>query len=140
MPRTTTSFRLDDSLRPRRATMAQREGLSVNGLIERFIREGLANGEHEGIQLKAGPAGRRAALAGGPDVWEVVDALRGTPGSEAERISATAELLGLHERQVFIALDYAAADRAEIESWIEANERALDEAERVAAERRRLIA
>jgi predicted transcriptional regulator len=46
----------------------------------------------------------------------------------------------LHERQVVIALNYTAAHRDEIEAWVAANDRAMEEAERVAGERERLLA
>lgn len=140
MPRSTTSIRLEDELRKRLATLAASEGTTVTELIERFVREGLACAEHLGIVFKGGPSGRRAALAGGPDVWEIVAALRDTHGSEAERVAAVAAQFGIHERQVVIALDYAAAHREEIEARIQANEHALVEAERLAKERERLLA
>lgn len=81
--------------------------------MERLLREGLAVDDHPGIVFKRGPSGRRAALA-------------------AE--------FGLHERQIVIALNYAAGHRAEVEARIHANDWALDEAERVAGERERLLA
>lgn len=140
MPRSTTSIRLDDTLRMRLAKHADAEGTTVTELIERFVREGLDTAAHPGVVFKPGPSGRRAALAGGPDVWEIVAALRDTHGSEAERVAALAQQLGVHERQVGIALDYAAAHREEIEARIQANERALGAAERVAVERERLLA
>jgi len=140
VPRSTTSIRLDDKLRHHLAALAAADGTTVTELIERFVREGLACAAHPGIVFKPGPAGRRAALAGGPDVWEIVAALRNTHGSEAERVAALAEQFGIHERQVAIALDYAAANRDEIDARIEANERALADAERLAAERERLLA
>lgn len=90
--------------------------------------------------FKPGPTGRRAALAGGPDVWEIAAALRHVVGLEAERVAALAEQFGLHERQVVIAVNYAAAHRTEIEARIRANDSALEEAEHVAAERERLFA
>ncbi len=34
--------------------------------------------EHPGIAFRDGPVGRRAALAGGPDVWEVIETLQNT--------------------------------------------------------------
>lgn len=74
MGRSTTSLRLDDALRERLATLAELEGTSVTALVERFVREGLAVAEHPGIVFKPGPSGRRAALAGGPDVWEIASA------------------------------------------------------------------
>jgi len=140
MPRSTTSIRLEDGLRRRLATLAATEGTTVTELIERFVREGLDSAQHWGIVFKGGPSGRRAVLAGGPDVWEVVAALRDIHGSEAGRVTALAQQFGIHERQVAIALDYAAAHREEIEARIQANEHSLVEAERVAVERERLLA
>jgi hypothetical protein len=104
------------------------------------VREGLAAAAHPGIVFKSGPSGRRAALAGGPDVWEIAAAVRRISGSEAKRVAAVAREFGLHERQVTIALNYAAANREEIEGRIHANDRALAEGERVARERKRLLA
>jgi ribbon-helix-helix CopG family protein len=138
--KSTTSVRLDDELRQQLAGMAKREGTTITELIERFLREGLACAAHPGIVFKSGPSGRRAALAGGPDVWEIVAALRHTSGSEAKRLARLAEQFGLHQRQIVIALNYAADHREEIEARIEANERALADAERIAAERQRLLA
>jgi Ribbon-helix-helix protein, copG family len=140
MSRSTTSIRLDDRLRKRLASLAGAEGTTVTELIERFVREGLDSAANPGIVFKPGPSGRRAALAGGPDVWEIVAALRDTRGSEAERVSVLAAQLGIHERQVQIALDYAATHRQEVEARIKANERALADAKRVALERERLLA
>jgi hypothetical protein len=140
MGKSTTSIRLDDELRSRLASQAAAEGTTVTELIERFAREGLASAAHPGIVFKPGPAGRRAALAGGPDVWEVLAALRDTTGPESERVAAVAEQLGLHERQVLVALEYAAAHRAEIEERVAANDQALAQAELLASERQRLLA
>jgi sulfur carrier protein ThiS len=140
MSRSTTSIRLDDTLRERLAALAAAEATTVTELIERFVREGLDSAAHSGIVFKPGPSGRRAALAGGPDVWEIMAALRHTHGSEAERVASLAQQFGIHERQIAVALDYAAAHREEIEARIQANERALAEAERLAVERERLLA
>lgn len=87
-----------------------------------------------------GPSGRRAALAGGPDVWEIASALRHTSGTESERVDALAQEFGVHQRQVVITLNYAAAHRDEIEGRIRANDRALDEVERIVEEREHLLA
>lgn len=140
MGKLTTSIRLADDLRQALSVAATAEGVTVTELIERFAHEGLACAAHPGIVFKSGPSGRRAALAGGPDVWEVLAALRDVSGSEVARITEVAEQLGLHERQVLIALNYAADHSGEVEGRIEANERELENAERLAAERRRLLA
>jgi uncharacterized protein (DUF433 family) len=140
MARTTTSLRLSDELRVRLAAAAEAEGTTATALIERFVGEGLATAAHPGVVFQPGPSGRRAALAGGPDVWEIASALRHTKGTEAKRIAALATEFGLHPRQITVALNYAAAHRAEIDDRINANDRALAEAERIAAERERLLA
>lgn len=140
MARLTTSLRLDDQLRERLATAAEAEGTSVTALVERLLREGLAVSDHPGIIFKPGPSGRRAALAGGPDVWEVASALRRMSGTESKRVAALAREFGIHERQVVLALNYAAAHRDEVEARIRANDKALVKAERIAAERKRLLA
>ncbi len=140
MGRSTTSVRLADDLRVDLASAAAAESTTVTELIERFVREGLACAAHPGIVFKPGPSGRRAALAGGPDVWEIAAALRDVAGSEAARVDVLADQFGLHERQIVMALNYAADHRDEIETRIVANDRALERAERVAAERDRLLA
>jgi len=38
--------------------------------------------EHPGVLFRTGPTGRRAGLAAGPDVWEVVRAVRSARGAE----------------------------------------------------------
>lgn len=140
MPRSTTSIRLPDELREHLAVVAGREQTTVTELIERFVREGLACAEHPGIVFKPGPTGRRAALAGGPDVWEIVSALGHARGREARRVAAVADEFGIHERQVVLALNYAATHRSEIDERVRANDQALKHAERIAIERQRLLA
>jgi hypothetical protein len=54
-------------------------------------------------------------------------------------VQTTADLLGLHPRQVTIALAYAADHQDEIEQRIAANERALEEAERAYTARAELL-
>src|SRR2546430_17376887 len=50
-------------------------GSSSSSVANMFIDESLRAYEHPGIVFRAGPTGRRAALSGGPDVWEGVAAL-----------------------------------------------------------------
>lgn len=140
MARTTTSLRLDDELRRRLSSVANAQGTSVTAVIDRLVREGLALAEHPGIMFKDGPSGRRAALAGGPDVWEIMSALRHTSGTEAQRLAQLADEFGIAERQIVIALNYASDHREEVDARIRANDLAFEKAERVAAERRRLLA
>ena len=131
----TTSLRLPEDLRDQLAVAAEQQDTTLTALVERYTREGLAIDAHPGIVFRSGPSGRRAGLAGGADVWEVVAALRATAGTEQARIIAVADQLGVHPRQVTIALGYAADHPEEIESRIAANERALAHAERLHAAR-----
>ena len=68
----------------------------------------------------------------GPDVWEVISALRYTDGSEAERVAALAEQFDLHPRHIRTAIDFAAARWEDIDAQVAAND--------VAAERARQLA
>ena len=140
MARSTTSLRLDDDLRERLATRAEIEGVSVTFLVERLLSEGLSMAEHPGIVFRPGRTGRRAAVAGGPDVWTIASALRRTSGSEAKKIAALAAEFGIHERQIAIALDYTAAHYDEVQARVQANDAAWEEAERVTKARQSLLA
>jgi hypothetical protein len=140
MTRTTTSLRLDDALRERLAALADDHGVSVTAVVERLLREGLAMEQHPGIVFKPGYSGRRAALAGGPDVWTIASRLRDLRGTEAQRIKTLADEFGLHERQIVIALDYIAANREEIDARVLANDRAGEALERAERDRKRLLA
>jgi hypothetical protein len=140
MARSTTSLRLDDELRGKLAARAESERTTITSVVETMLREGLAMAEHPGVVFRPGYTGRRAALAAGPDIWTIASALRRMSGPESTQIAALAQEFGLHERQVIIALDYIAAHRDEIAAEVAANDRALDELERIAAERKRLLA
>lgn len=89
--------------------------------------------EHPGVLFREGPSGRRAVLVGGPDVWEVIRAIRSARSAEAELsadevVQLVADNAGLPVRLVRTAVAYwgayaeeiddqvAAADRAEVES------------------------
>ena len=86
--------------------------------------------EHPGVVFRGGPTGRRAALAAGPDVWEVAAVVAQLGGSPEDRLAGAAEHLGLPVHQVEIAAAYWAAHRAEIDRRLAAN---LDAANREAA-------
>lgn len=96
--------------------------------------EALRAEEHPGIVFRPGPTGRRAGLADGPDVWEVVGAFQavraeGPDLADESLIAAVAEASGLSPRVVRIAIRYYAAHPAEVEERIAANHEAADEAE-----------
>lgn len=104
-------------------------GTNKSRLAERYVDEGTRMDEHPGIVFRGGPTGRRAALAGGPDVWEVMASLRSGEARGEEAISATAELLDLTESQVRTATRYYGAFAEEIDRRIALNAEDADEAE-----------
>jgi hypothetical protein len=99
---------------------------SASALGERLIDEGLRMAAHPGIVFRDGPTGRRAALAGGPDVWEVVALLRGLRGGFEKRVADAAKQLGLSTTQVRAASRYYAEFRDELDAEIARNEDAAD--------------
>lgn len=86
--------------------------------------------DHPGIVFRDGPTGRRAGLAGGPDVWEVIGALLSSGLEGDEAIQATAEWSGLNVRQVRDAIGYYSEYPAEVDERIRLNEEDADAAER----------
>lgn len=134
------SYRLDPQLKERLAQRAHDEGVSETSLVTRLLDEGLKTSAHPGIVYRDGPAGRRAAVAGGPDVWEIVVALRHARKRGDARIGAAAEQLDVREQLVRTAVSFAAAHPDEVEAMIRRNEAAANRAERVAQDRERFLA
>lgn len=85
--------------------------------------------EHAGIAFRGGPTGRRAALVGGPDVWEVMQTVKSGKARGDAAVAATADLLDLQESQVRIAVRYYAAYPDEIDERIKRNVEEADAAE-----------
>jgi hypothetical protein len=109
-------------------------GASAAGLAQRLIDEGLRMADHPGVIFKDGPSGRRAALAYGPDVWEVIKFLREVDERGPAAIDAAAEVFAVDSSRISTAIsyygDYAAEIDAEIAEADEASARA-EEAWRV---------
>ncbi len=77
----------------------------------------------------------------GPDVWEVVAALRHRSAhDERKAVASTAAEMSLSTRQVQVALDYYGSYAEEIDSEVVENERAAAEAFAAWEARRRLLA
>jgi hypothetical protein len=117
-------------------TAARRRGEPKARTAERLIDEGLRMADYPGIVFRDGPAGRRAALAGGPDVWELIETLKGTGRSGERAIEATAEWGNIMPAQVRLAVRYYADFREEIDERIRVNRQEADR-ERAAWERAR---
>ncbi|MGH3949100.1 MAG: hypothetical protein ACRDSE_08255 [Pseudonocardiaceae bacterium] len=135
-----TSYRMDPGIKARLERQASAEGLTERALLERLVVEGLDALQYPGIVYREGPTGRRAALAVGPDVWEVISALRYTVGSDEERVAALADQFALHARHIRTAVDFAAAHREDIAAQVAANDAAAEQARQLAEQRARLMA
>lgn len=133
-----TSFRLGEEARRRLADRAEREGTSATALLEHLIIEGVDTLDHPGIAYRGPSHDRRAALAAGPEVWEVVARLRELDGTEEERIETLAAESDLHPREIRTALEFAARHPDDVEARIARNEAAIA-AGREAAQRRRTL-
>ncbi len=107
-----------DSLRAR----SKRKGEPLSRLAERYIDEGMRADSHPGICFRDGPAGRRAGLVGGPDVWEIIGAVRIAPEKGESRVVALAERLSLTEGQVRTCVRYYGEYPDEIDAWKAAND------------------
>jgi hypothetical protein len=124
------SARLDAGVVDRLERRGARSGLNRSRLAERYIDEGVRMDDHPGIVFRDGPTGRRAGLAAGPDVWEVIGALQSAELEGEEATQATAEWLGLSVRQVRDAIGYYNEYPAEIDERIRLNQEDADAAER----------
>ncbi|HEY3945099.1 MAG TPA: hypothetical protein VGL78_07735 [Solirubrobacteraceae bacterium] len=124
------SARLDAGVVDRLERRGARSGLNKSRLAERYIDEGVRMDDHPGIVFRDGPTGRRAGLAGGPDVWEVIGALLSSGLEGDEAIQATAKWSGLNVRQVRDAIGYYSEYPAEVDERIRLNEEDADAAER----------
>ncbi len=135
------SIRFDESLlgRLRRRALAS-PGSTVSGLAQRLVDEGLRMAEHPGIVFKDGPSGRRAALATGPDVWEVVKVLREIDKRGEAAVAAAAKLLALTEAKVRVALHYYSAYAGEIDAEVAQADEESTAAEAAWEAERRLLA
>lgn len=111
-----------DRLRHRAAQGAE----SISAVGERLIDEGLRMEAHPGVVFRGGPSGRRAGLAAGPDVWEIVGLMRDITGSVEERAVRVAAQLGLAASQVRTASRYYAEFTDEIDAEIAQNDEITD--------------
>lgn len=138
---TPLSIRFDAQLLERLRRRAQTTpGATPSGLAQRFVDEGLRMSDHPGVLFKDGASGRRAALAFGPDVWEVVKMLREVDERGEQAVAAAAELMALPQPKVRVAMHYYAAYPEEIDAQIDEADRVSREAEHAWQVERRLLA
>ncbi|MGH3095163.1 MAG: hypothetical protein ACRDMV_04090 [Streptosporangiales bacterium] len=114
--------------------VAAHPGLSASAATNLLVDEALRGQEHPLIIFRDGPAGRRARLIGGPDVWEVARAVRSSRTAEPDLdpealVELVADTSGVAPRLVHAAIDYWAAFADEIDGWIARTEAETTEAE-----------
>ena len=96
--------------------------------------------DHPGVIFKDGPSGRRAALAYGPDVWEIVKFLREIDERGPAALDAAAEVLAIDASRIAIGMSYYAAFPDEIDAEIAEADDASARAEEAWRVQQRLIA
>jgi len=123
------SARLDPALVDRLERRAARAGLNKSRLTERYIDEGLRMEDHPGIVFRDGPSGRRAGLAAGPDVWEVIAAVQAGDLQGEAAVEAAAAWGDLDPTQVRAAVGYWVEYPDEIDARIHRNVEEADASE-----------
>jgi hypothetical protein len=144
--RAATPVRFDMAVAERlSAFVVANPGMSMSSAANRLVDEDLRMNEHPGLVFRPGPTGRRAGLAGGPDVWEVVRAVKSAraaePGqAEEELFALVAGNTGIPVRLIRAAVRYWASYTEEIDAEIAAAEAAEESAEDAWRRERRLLA
>lgn len=118
------SVRFDPEVARRLAAfVATHPGLSASAATNLLVDEALRSQEHPLVVFRDGPAGRRARLVGGPDVWEVVRAVRNAREAEPDLdaddvIALVEETAGVATHLVRAAVDYWADHPIDVEAWV----------------------
>ncbi len=122
--RAATPVRFDPPVADRLASfVAANPGMSLSSAANRLVDEALRMAEHPGVIFRSGPTGRRAALAGGPDVWEVIRAIKSAHSAEPrlnsdDLISLVSDNTGIALRLVNTVVRYWAAYPSEVEGYL----------------------
>ncbi len=134
------SARLDAAVLDRLERRGARTGLNKSRLAERYLDEGMRMEDHPGVAFRDGPSGRRAGLAGGPDVWEVIAAIHASGLEGDAALLAAAEWGGLTTLQVRAAARYYGEYRDEIDERIRRHVEEADVAEELWRRERNALA
>ena len=125
--------------------VAANPGMSLSSAANRLVDEALRMAEHPGIIFRSGPTGRRAALGGGPDVWEVIRAIKSAHAAESglnsdDLMSLVSDNTGIALRLLNTAVRYWAAYPGEVDAEITAADAAEKAAEQAWLRERQLLA
>jgi hypothetical protein len=135
-----TSFRISHAARTRLASRAAQEGCSATALLDQLIVEGIDQLDYPGIVFRGLAHDRRASLAAGPDVWEVIGRLQELDGSEEQRVSLLSKESDLHARLIRVALDYAAEHPDDVRRRIDKNRAMAQRSQAATLQREALLA
>jgi hypothetical protein len=141
-----TPVRFDIAVADRLAVFVSiNHGFSLSSAANMLVDEGLRMTEHPGVIFRAGPTGRRAGLAAGPDVREIVRAVRSARAAEPdlgehELLAMIAENTGVPVRMIRVATGYWAAYPDEIDAEVAAADAAEENAERAWRREQELLA
>ena len=135
------SIRFDAALLARlRRRVHATPGSTTSALAQRLIDEGLRMSDHPGVIFKDGPSGRRAALAYGPDIWEIVKFLREIDERGPAALDAAAEVFAVDASRIATAVSYYTSYPDEIDAEITDADEVSARAEEAWRIQRRLIA
>ncbi len=134
-----TSFRLPEELLTQLDAEADANGTSTTALVATLLSEGIKTRRFAGVIYRDGPTGRRAALVGGPDLWEVVRAVREASGSGEKRLNDVADRTGVPVSGIRLAIDFYASHPDEIDQRIEADSREADRIRELIDRREQLL-
>jgi len=133
------AIRIESStLRELRTRSAQR-GEPLVRLAQRYIDEGMRLDRHPGILFRDGPAGRRAVVVGGPDVWEVIAAARSAQERGDALVDALADRVGVAPEKIRTAIRYYAEYPDDVDAFIAQVEEEAERLERTLERERRVL-
>jgi hypothetical protein len=110
------SARFDSDVVNRLERRVDAAGVNRSRLAERYIDEGMRMDDHPGVVFRDGPTGRRAGLAAGPDVWEVIAAIHQSGLTGDAALAAAAAWGVLTPIQIRAAVGYYAEYPEEIDA------------------------
>ena len=114
-------------------------GEPMSRLAQRYIDEGIQVERHPGIFFRTGPAGRRAVVVGGPDVWQVILAIQGASESGDALVDATAGRTGVRPERIRTAIRYYAEYPEEVDQFIAMVEEEAERLEKAFEREERLL-
>jgi hypothetical protein len=141
-----TPVRFDADVAVRLAAfVAANPGLSLSSAANRLVDESLRMSEHRGIVFRPGQTGRRAGLAAGPDIWEIIRAIKSAKAADPELLGdhlleLVASNAGIQVGSLEIAIRYWACYPKEVDAEIAAADAAEEAAEEAWRRERDLLA